>query len=146
MKILVCGGRHFNNYSVLEYVLDNQIDNCNVYNNLEIVSGGCKGADTLAIEYATRNSIPYKVFNADWTKYGKSAGPIRNKCMIDYIKKDTSVVIAFTSNKTIGTRNTIQLARKENIPVIEIPYNITTETSELFEGVRMDPHGNFELD
>ena len=42
MKILVCGGRHFNNYSVPEYVLDNQIDNCNVYNNLEIVSRGCK--------------------------------------------------------------------------------------------------------
>ena len=31
---------------------------------------------------------------------------------------------------------------KENIPVIEIPYNITTETSELFEGVRMDPLKN----
>ena len=66
--------------------------------------------------------------------------------MIDYIKDDKSCVIAFTSKDTKGTRNTIQLANKVKIPVIEIPYEVFEETTELYEGVRKSIGGNFELD
>lgn len=42
MKILVCGGRHFNNYSVLELIINNVLAHDYV-SNIEIVSGGCAG-------------------------------------------------------------------------------------------------------
>ncbi len=42
----------------------------------EIVSGGCRGTDSMAQRYSVENGIPIKVFHADWNEYGKNAGPI----------------------------------------------------------------------
>ena len=146
MKILVCGGRHFNNYSVLELIINNVLAHDYV-SNIEIVSGGCAGADKLGEKYAELNDIPVKVFPANWTKYGRAAGPIRNREMIDYIKQYTgSLVIAFLSKDTKGTQNTVALAKKAGIPVIEIPYDVNEDTYELFEGIRKSDDGTYELD
>lgn len=146
MKILVCGGRHFNNYNVLEMIIDNILTHKYV-DDIEIVSGGCAGADKLGEKYAKLNNFPIKVFPANWTKYGKAAGPIRNKEMVDYIKQyNDSLVMAFTSKNTKGTQNTVALAKKANIPVIEIPYDINEDTYELFEGIRKSDDGTYELD
>lgn len=56
MKVLVCGGRHFSNYSILSSVLDDCLAKCDYREEVEIVSGGCKGTDTLAEKYATENN------------------------------------------------------------------------------------------
>ena len=120
LHILVCGGRHFTNYTLLCDILDNVIGDIK---EVEIVSGHCQGADMLGEKYAQEHEIDVKIFPADWEKYGRKAGPIRNKQMVDYITSfDNRIVVAFTNENTIGTRNTITLAKKANISVVEIPY------------------------
>lgn len=147
MKVLVCGGRHFSNYSILSNVLDDCLANKNNYNEeIEIVSGGCKGADSLAEKYAEENNIAIKVFPANWTKYGRAAGPIRNKEMIDYVKNYNSLVVAFISKDSVGTKNTVKLAKANNIPAVEVPYEVIDETIELYEGIREATSNGYVMD
>lgn len=76
----------------------------------EIIFGGASGVDTLAEEYANLYQIPFKLFPADWEKYGKAAGPIRNRKMAEY----ANALLAFDKG-TKGTRNMIQMARKYHL-------------------------------
>ena len=123
-KILVCGGRHFESYGLLKVVLGKLIEKFYIdISTSEIISGHCQGADMLGEKYAEEYGISVKCFPADWKKYKRKAGPIRNKQMIDYINNfENKLVVAFTTADTVGTRNTIKLAQKNNIPVVEIPY------------------------
>ena len=66
-----------------------------------------------AEKYADENNIPKRIFYADWDKYGKSAGPMRNKKMMKQGKPDQ--VVAFFGG--IGTKSAIKYARKFGIPV-----------------------------
>lgn len=79
----------------------------------EIVSGGARGADSLAERYAQENDIQLTVFPAEWDKYGKSAGYRRNHQIIDY----ADVVLAFWDGQSKGTKHAIELAEKQNKPV-----------------------------
>lgn len=123
-KILICGGRHFDDYALLEAVMGEALKKYEIdYCDIEIVSGHCDGADKLGELFARNHSVPTKIFIPNWKAYGKAAGPIRNKEMIDYISSfPNALVIAFVSENTKGTRNTINLAKKKNIDVIETPY------------------------
>ena len=88
MKLAVIGSRDFNNYEQLCEHLDKlQTDNTiNV-----IISGGAKGADSLAAKYAKEHDIELIEHKPDWQKYGRGAGMVRNKLIID----DSDEVIAF---------------------------------------------------
>jgi hypothetical protein len=68
-----------------------------------IISGGARGADTLAERYAKEYSIPFELFKADWNKYGKAAGPTCNSEMIDRCDE----VIAFWDLRSKGTKHMI---------------------------------------
>ncbi len=127
LKILICGGRHFTDYRLLEETVNNIITEM-LCDDIEIVSGHCMGADRLGEFYAKKHGTALKIFPAEWTKYGKCAGPIRNRQMIDYINGfENKVVIAFVSANTKGTRNTIAFAQKANIRVIEKQYTVLSD-------------------
>lgn len=81
-----------------------------------VISGKAKGADTLAIDWAVVNWLTWDEYPADWEKYGKSAGYIRNQQMLDEGKPD--YVIAFPGGA--GTKNMKERAIKAGVPVIEI--------------------------
>ena len=123
-KIIICGGRHFNDYGLLMTRLNDIIASKKVdIKQVEIVSGHCEGADMLGEKCAADLGAKCTVFSAQWKKYGRSAGPIRNKQMIDYIKDcDNPIVLAFVNERTKGTRNTVSLAQKNNIPVFQYEY------------------------
>lgn len=107
MRILVCGGRDFDDYAKVCEVL-------NKYSNItEICHGGARGADSLANDYANHNKIPCKVYNADWNKHGKSAGIIRNFYMLHDFKPD--LVVSFKGGR--GTQNMIDLSLKNGYVV-----------------------------
>lgn len=131
LRILVCGGRHFDDYDLLEKTINVVIvegGRTVGRTDIEIVSGHCVGADRLGELYAEKHNAQVKIFPAEWGKYGKRAGPIRNKQMIDYISGfENKIVIAFVSANTKGTRNTITLAKKANIRVIEKEYIVTNK-------------------
>lgn len=65
-RILICGGRHFHNYSYLESILENILDKKNLdFSDLEIISGHCEGTDKLGEKFAEKNNIKLKIFPAD---------------------------------------------------------------------------------
>lgn len=74
-----------------------------------VISGGARGVDSLAEEWATKNGKPLIRFLPDWERYGKSAGFIRNRYIVDYSR----AVIAIT-NGSKGTQHSINLATKAN--------------------------------
>ena len=105
MKLAVVGSRSFNDYSLLCYFLDNIHQQREGVE--EIVSGGAQGADSLAEKWAQSNQITVKIFVPDWTTYGRSAGPKRNKEIVKY----SDSVIAFWDGVSPGTKNTIMEAK-----------------------------------
>jgi len=101
MKLAVTGSRNFKNYKVMKKVLMK-------YKIEEIVSGGAKGADTLAERFADEHKIKKVIFKPDYAKYGKKAPLMRNRQIVDYVDR----MIAFWDGKSRGTKYTIDYARK----------------------------------
>ena len=124
-RIIVCGGRHFNDYNTLETLVDSVIDEKGLnYNEIEIISGHCEGADELGEQYAKNRGITCILFPAEWSKYGRAAGPIRNSQMIEYASKSTvSIVVAFVSPRSKGTLDTVTKATKKGFIVFIHDYD-----------------------
>lgn len=112
MRVLVCGGRDYANQQQLETVLDS-LDS-DYYTTL--IHGAARGADTLAAMWAASRFMEVKPFPADWDKYGRSAGAIRNQRMLDEGKPD--LVVAFPGGA--GTALMVKLARKAGVEVLQV--------------------------
>lgn len=120
-KIIINGSRSFSNYTSLRlalksYIMINQIEP----NLIEIISGGAKGADTLAIKFAKEYNLNYKIMNADWDKYGKKAGIIRNADMLNYATSnpnDIAILISFWNGNSRGTKHMIDISISKGILV-----------------------------
>ena len=85
-------------------------------NNLdttEIVSGGAKGIDTCAREYALSHDIKLTEFLPEYSRYGRGAPLKRNLQIIEY----ADVVIAFWDRQSKGTKNVIENCKKLNVKV-----------------------------
>ena len=113
-KIIVAGGRDFSDYMLLKEKLDYVLK----FGEFEIVSGKASGADTLGEKYALENYLRIAEFQADWDRYGKKAGYLRNEEMAKY----ADGCIVFWNGKSKGTKHMIDLAKKHNIPVAIIRY------------------------
>lgn len=116
MKLLIAGSRDFNNFPLLEEnvkFFTKNFDN----SEIEIVSGNAKGADKLGEQYAKKYNIKIKLFPADWNKFKKSAGMIRNREMGDY----ATHAILFWDGKSPGTKAMAQILKEKNIPHKIIP-------------------------
>ena len=117
LKVIVAGTRTFNYPELLDKVLTQY--RLFHFNFSELIHGGARGADTLAMLWAEKNEIPVKCFPADWDKYGKQAGFIRNQQMAEY----ADVLIAFWDGKSRGTKMMIELAEKAKLTSIVITYD-----------------------
>jgi len=106
MRVIIAGSRFFNDYSYLEIHVE-QIITDNFIMITEVVSGGAPGVDTLGEQYAEKHGWSVKRFPADWNKYGRAAGPIRNRQMAEY----GDILIAFDAGGN-GTKSMIQEMRK----------------------------------
>lgn len=112
MKILVCGGRDFNDYTKLKTNLDKIIPE----GKHVIIDGAAWGADYLAFGYAQKHGHISERYPAKWHKYGKRAGYLRNQQMLDEGKPD--LVVAFPGG--VGTQMMIGLATKAGVKVIKV--------------------------
>lgn len=116
MKVLVCGGRDFTHYEDVGRVLDR----LNADRPIRmVIHGNARGADSCASVWAIRQRRK-GVFNvpvpAQWSKFGKAAGPKRNQKMLG-MKPD--LVIAFPGGR--GTADMVRRATAAGVEVIEIP-------------------------
>ena len=115
VKVIVCGGRDFTDYDLFCARLDYHLQNCPL---VEIVSGGARGADSLAIDYAVMSDHRCTTFPADWERFGKSAGYRRNEQMAKY----ATHCLAFWDGKSRGTGHMIDLARKHGLGLKIVRY------------------------
>lgn len=109
MRLAVVGYRGFHDYEWARKEINTLLEEERKEGEtLEcIVSGGAKGADTLAERYAEEHCIKMEVYSPDWKKLGKAAGLIRNT---DIVERATHV-LAFLSEKSRGTPDTIKKAK-----------------------------------
>lgn len=121
MKYIIAGGRDFNNRNVLYKVLN---ENRYSKNITEIVSGCARGADFLGIEWADVYGLRIARFPAEWDKYGKSAGFIRNADMGAY----ADAAIIFWDGESKGTKHMIQTMKR-----LGKPYSVFNYKGELIE-------------
>jgi len=115
VKVIIAGGRDFNNYDLLcrkaDKILSRQTE-------IEIVSGTAKGADKLGELYAKERGYKIIHYIPDWNFFGKSAGYIRNEEMGRY----ADGLIAFWNEKSKGTKHMIDIAKKEDLLIRVITY------------------------
>lgn len=108
LRIIVAGSRDlsnlYNNHLFAETIIR--------FRPTEIISGMAKGPDTWGLAVAKQHLISVKCFPADWEKYGKSAGAIRNDEMADY----ADMLIAYWNGKSRGTQHMITSMLKRNKP------------------------------
>ncbi len=119
-RIIVAGGRDFNDYRYLCKCMDELI--AGIADAVEIVSGRAKGADSLGEQYATERGLRNIVFKPDWKQYGKAAGVLRNQQMLHYAMEEYPILAAFWDGKSEGTRDMIDRARKAGVNVYVLHY------------------------
>ena len=109
-RIIVAGGRDFDDYEYLVKSIDEILSG--VIGPIKFVSGTARGADTLGERYAKEHGIDVARFPADWDRYGKKAGYLRNIEMADYACEEGSkaILIAFWDRKSKGTEHMINIA------------------------------------
>lgn len=113
MRILVCGGRNFDNSKLFFDTMMEHVGQC-MPEHITIIEGGARGADRMAQSFAKHNGCQLETYKANWDKYGKGAGYIRNKQMAVEGKPD--LVIAFPGGK--GTSSMIDIAIQQGIEVV----------------------------
>lgn len=115
MKIIIAGGRDFNDYEQL-------CDICNdilpEFEDVSIVSGTARGADRLGERYAREHGYKVKCFPADWNRHGKQAGYMRNLEMAKY----ADGLIAFHDHYSRGTANMIGFASEYKLMTVVAYY------------------------
>jgi YspA, cpYpsA-related SLOG family len=111
-RVLVTGGRNYKDRTTLVSTLDG------IHTAMPITMlllGGAPGADFMAWGWASDNDVPVTVIRADWEKYGKRAGPIRNAALLN---EGPDFILAFPGGR--GTADCCRQARDRGIPVREV--------------------------
>lgn len=104
MKIAIVGSRDYRSpATVTDYVAALPVDTI-------IVSGGARGVDTWAERAARARGLAVEIYPANWDKYGKRAGFVRNHDIV----KAADKIVAFWDGQSRGTAHSIQCARTLN--------------------------------
>ena len=117
-KVIIAGGRHFNDYELLKERCDYYLQGVLHTHNVIIISGHATGADSLGERYAKEKGLECDTHPADWNRYGKSAGYRRNAEMA----ASSDALIAFWNGESLGTKHMINLAEKHHLQVEIISY------------------------
>jgi hypothetical protein len=110
LRVLICGGRTFDNAKLVNRVMREHEENVAC-----VIEGGARGADYLGKIWAEKRGIPVFECRANWLRYGKRAGPVRNQWMIDHGKPD--LVVAFPGG--VGTMDMVMRAKAAGVRVVD---------------------------
>ena len=116
-RVIVAGGRDFDDYELLKSTLDDLFSRLKD-EDIQIVCGEARGADSLGKRYAQEHGIRVVSFPAEWDRFGKSAGYRRNVEMAEY----ANALVAFWNGESKGTKHMIETAKKHGLDVRIISY------------------------
>jgi len=108
-RILICGDRNWTDIETIENFIKS------LPPDTIIIHGNSRGADKIAKREAKKHGLTVKSYPADWNKYGRAAGPIRNKKMILEGRPDKVVAFHNDLSKSRGTADMIRQAKKRGI-------------------------------
>ena len=117
-KVIIAGGRHFNDYELLKEKCDYYLQNKIREGRVVIVSGHATGADSLGERYAQERGLECEQYPADRKTHGRAAGPIRNAQMAEV----ADALIAFWDGQSRGTSSMINLAKSKGLKVAVVRY------------------------
>jgi hypothetical protein len=117
MIVIVAGSRSITSFATVTTAIE-----ASGFDITCLVSGGAAGVDSLGEKWAAQHGVQIKRFPANWSKYGKRAGPIRNAEMADYIQLHGlewrgCALIAVWDGTSRGTEHMINDAKAKGIPV-----------------------------
>lgn len=112
-KIVIAGCRDYNNYDEAKPYIDYCLSEVVKEYSVVIISGGASGADAIGERYAKERGYKIEKHPADWEKYGKSAGPIRNREMAE----SCDMAICFWNGESRGTKSMIEFVTKLGKPI-----------------------------
>ena len=112
-RIIIAGCRTFTCYEEAKEAICRDLASFQSVESFRLLSGGCRGADQLGERFAKEAGLEIERYMPEWEKYGRAAGPLRNKRMIDHC----DAVICFWDGKSKGTASLIRYARKVNKPL-----------------------------
>lgn len=104
MKTIIAGSRTITEYEQLLKAIEDA-----PFEVTEVISGGARGVDELGEWYATSNKLPLRIKPADWSRFGPSAGPIRNQEMAEI----GEALIAVWDGESKGTAHMISCMQKK---------------------------------
>lgn len=116
VRILTCGGRNYFNHRFIAMIMDGLVLEAKQFfetDDIVVAHGAATGADTLVDHYCKERKIDVKRYRAKWETHGRSAGPIRNREMLEDFKPD--MVIAFPGGP--GTADMVEIAKAANVPI-----------------------------
>lgn len=112
-RVLVGGCRSYVDYSAFCSHMDVLLPQITTESDIIIVSGGCRGTDALAEQYAAAHGYAIERHIPEWARYGRAAGPRRNRTMVEC----ADYVIAFWDGHSRGTRSLIDCTHKAQKPL-----------------------------
>jgi hypothetical protein len=118
MNLIIAGGRDFSNYDLLKLETMKFITEYKPTHQITVISGKANGTDQLGERFANEFNLNLLEFPADWNKWGKQAGPKRNREMA----KHATHLIAFWDGTSKGTKNMIETAIEFELKVKTVNY------------------------
>lgn len=118
-RLLVTGSRYFNDAGLMHAAISDAVSTLQGFGfaHIVLVHGGARGADTLAAQIGRSMGLEIEAHPARWDAYGKAAGPLRNKEMLEL---GADLVLAFPVGESRGTRGCMQLAREKGCAVVSV--------------------------
>lgn len=110
-RVIIAGGRDFNDYPLLTKTMDRLLSN--VSEDIVILCGKARGADALGERYTKERGYAIEYYPADWNRYGKIAGYIRNNEMA----KRADALVAFWDGTSRGTAHMIETAKAHGLKI-----------------------------
>lgn len=127
MRILITGSRDFDNFELMRYILIFFKEK-----DITLIHGDCRGADKIAGYIGKSLGFNIEAHPADWNRYGKKAGPIRNTEMVD---SGADLVLAFPIGNSYGTKDCIRKAEQRGIPIVEVTNTNIEDLYEIFKNI-----------
>lgn len=115
MRLIIAGSREFKSLKAVGNAVRMFGKAHPDFHITEVVSGGARGADRLGEEVARTAGLTVKVFNPDWKKNGKAAGPLRNATMAEY--GDALLALFITGIEGRGTQDMVEKMHRVGKPV-----------------------------